>query len=164
MINPHRKILGSLVMAGRVLENQTLSRSIILATGCFDLLHRGHVQLLVRSKLATNNPSAAVLAVGINSDESIRELKGKRRPVCPLADRLYMLAAIECVDVVFYFNDLNAARAIRTIKPAIWIKGGDWKLSSLAPAERRAVKEVGAVIKILPRCGDWSTSGILKRL
>ena len=162
MINPHRKILGDIDSAKRALSDVRFN--IVLATGCFDLLHRGHVQLLVRSKLILENQYSTMLVVGVNSDESIRALKGKTRPVCPLEDRMYMVASLECVDVVFYFKEPNAARAIRSVSPKVWVKGGDWKLSSLAPAERRAIKEVGSKVEFVKRIGSWSTTGLLRRL
>lgn len=162
MINPQRKILGNLASAKRLLGD--IQMNVVLATGCFDLLHRGHVQLLVRAKLSLENEHSTMLVVAVNSDESIRSIKGKDRPVCPLSDRMYMVASLECVNAVFFFTDLTAAKAIRAARPKMWVKGGDWKLSELSQSERRAAKDVGAKIKIVPRIGEWSTTGLLRRL
>lgn len=131
-----------------------------LATGCFDYVHRGHVELLH----AARNAGRGDLIVGINSDESIRRLKGKKRPVCPLADRIYMLCNLSIVDGVFWFESDTIVDVIEALKPPVLVKGGDWTLKTMNQSEVRMAKKVGTKIVIVPRIGDWSTTGILKKL
>lgn len=108
-----------------------LARPLVFTNGVFDLLHRGHVTYLARARAL-----GAGLLVALNSDRSARRLeKGAERPLNPLADRLAVLAALECVDAVTWFDEDTPAALIETLRPEVLVKGGDW------PAE----KIVGAV-------------------
>lgn len=129
---------------------------IALATGCFDVLHCGHVELLERAAL--HGP----LFVGINTDESVRVLKGPSRPVNKLEDRAYVLSALECVRIVFPIE--SVADAIRSLRPSHWIKGGDYTLETLDKDEVAAANEVGAKIVLVPMVAGLSTTGILSKL
>jgi len=131
----------------------------VLTNGCFDVLHIGHIRLLRRAKMFGNR-----LVVAINTDESVRALKGPSRPIVPLAQRMEMLEAISCVDLVICFSEIDAAKVIRDYAPHCWIKGGDYTMETLNKDEVAAAKEVGAAIVILPRFGDYSTTGILERM
>lgn len=131
---------------------------IVLATGCFDIIHVGHVQLL--EKAATYGE----LHVGLNSDVAVRKLKGPTRPIHPYESRACVVAALESVTSVFEIDDVRVAGAIRWLKPAFWIKGGDYTLETLDQDEVTAAREVGAEIVLVPTIGGYSTSKILERL
>lgn len=153
----HAKILGDLASAAYFMGDY---RAFTLATGCMDLLHMGHVMMLKAARRVGKSP----LFVGVNSDASIRRLKGRNRPICPLADRMFMLAELTAVDGVFWFEDDTVVKVLETLRPRVWVKGGDWTLKTLNKAERRAAKKVGTKIIIVRRMGSWSTSSILKKI
>jgi rfaE bifunctional protein nucleotidyltransferase chain/domain len=136
-----------------------LGRKVILTNGCFDLLHAGHVRYLEAAKQYGD-----ILVVAVNSDESVRQLKGEGRPLRPLEDRLVTLAAMEAVDLAFPFDDLRIDKLLREIKPAVWIKGGDYTVETLDKGEVEAAKEVGCEIIILPLVQSLSTTEILERM
>jgi D-beta-D-heptose 7-phosphate kinase / D-beta-D-heptose 1-phosphate adenosyltransferase len=105
-------------------------KKIVFTNGCFDILHVGHVKYLQEAKSYGD-----VLIVGLNSDESVRELKGPTRPVNPEADRAYLLAALEAVDYVVIFSEETPYDLIRTIAPEILVKGGDYEGKTVVGAE-----------------------------
>lgn len=155
--NSQYKILdrGELVKAVNRKMNQ--GERIALATGCFDVLHVGHIELL---ETAADHGS---LFVGINSDEAVRSLKGFGRPVHNQMDRARMIAALRCVHVVFIIPNVTVVDAINTVMPQVWVKGGDWTPEKLHPQEVEAAKKVGAEIVIVPRLGHHSSTAILSK-
>lgn len=100
---------------------QKRGKKIVFTNGCFDLVHAGHVRLLMQAKRLGD-----VLVVGLNSDASVRRLKGRARPVLPLRDRIEVLAALRCVDFVIPFSEDTPRRLIEKVCPDVLIKGGDW--------------------------------------
>jgi D-beta-D-heptose 7-phosphate kinase/D-beta-D-heptose 1-phosphate adenosyltransferase len=132
-------------------------RRIVFTNGCFDLLHRGHVTYLSRAKELGD-----ILVVAVNSDTSVRALKGPERPITPLEDRLEVLAALSCVDLVVPFQELTPERAIEAASPDVVVKGGDYTREMLP--ETALVERLGGVVKILPYVDDRSTSGIIERI
>lgn len=136
-----------------------LSEGLVLTNGCFDLLHVSHIRLLQRAAMFGEE-----LVVAVNSDPSVRMLKGKGRPMVPLVERMEMLAALECVDFVTSFKDNNVANVIRHLRPHCWIKGGDYTMESLNKGEVQAARDVGAAIVILPKFGDYSTTELVRRM
>lgn len=131
---------------------------IVLTNGCFDLIHFGHVELLQKAKQKGN-----LLVVGLNSDQSVRELKGPARPLVPEEQRLAVVAALESVDFCFLFHEKRCDQAIRAVQPSVWVKGGDYTLATLDAGERAAAKEVGATIEIIPYATGHSTTDIIAR-
>ena len=111
-------------------------RRIVLANGCFDLIHVGHVRYL-RDSAASGN----LLVVALNSDASVRALKGPGRPLLPQAERAEILAAFECVDHITIFRERNVERILRALRPDIHAKGSDYSLESVP--ERDTVKACG---------------------
>lgn len=103
--------------------------TVVFTNGCFDLLHAGHVRLLRQAK-----SHGDFLVVGVNSDRSVRRLKGPGRPILPLKYRIEMLSALEPVDCVVSFSEDTPERLIRAIRPDVLIKGGDWKVRRIAGA------------------------------
>ena len=132
---------------------------LVFTNGCFDLLHAGHVRYLQQARGLGD-----ALAVGLNSDRSVRELKGERRPINPQDDRAEVLAALGCVDYVVIFDGKRATDVLRTVRPHLYAKGGDYTPDSLDPEERGALSAAGAEIKILPLVPGRSTTTVVERL
>lgn len=129
---------------------------LVVTNGCFDVLHVGHTRFLKKARMM-----GTCLVIGLNSDESVRQLKGDSRPIFPESERAEMLKALVWVDFVFIFNEKRATRFLRTIRPDIWAKGGDYTIDSLDQREKQAVIETGGKIEIIPLQSEWSTSKIL---
>ena len=134
-------------------------RKLVLTNGCFDLLHAGHVRYLQAARGLGD-----ALAVAINGDDSVRALKGEGRPLNTESDRAEIVAALACVDYVVIFPEVRVTRLIEKLRPAIYVKGGDYTSASLHPEERAALEKVGAEIRILPFEPGHSTSGLIERM
>lgn len=134
----------------------------ILVTGCFDVIHAGHIQLLEHARLLGDLGQETW--VGLNSDAAIRTLKGPTRPINTYRHRALVMSAILYVDYVFEIDDVRVDSAIRLIKPEIWLKGGDYTLDTLDKGEVEAAKEVGARIAIFRSEYDISTTKIVKQM
>jgi D-beta-D-heptose 7-phosphate kinase/D-beta-D-heptose 1-phosphate adenosyltransferase len=130
---------------------------IIFTNGCFDVLHRGHVECLQQAASLGD-----VLVVGINSDVTVRKLKGAERPVCPAEDRAALVAAIGCVDYVTIFEDDSPIHLIETVRPDIYVKGGDYDADTLP--ERLAVECYGGRVATVGYLQGRSTTGIVERI
>lgn len=130
---------------------------IVFTNGCFDILHRGHVTYLNQAKALGD-----VLIVGVNSDESVRQLKGNTRPVNTLADRMELLAALNCVDAIAPFNETTPCNLIQIVRPQVFVKGGDYTRETLPEAS--LVEELGGVVKILPFVSDRSTTQLIQQI
>ena len=152
-------ILSLEELAKRADEIRREKQKLVLTNGCFDLLHVGHVRYLEQARELGD-----FLAVAVNGDESVRALKGDGRPINPEADRAEVLGALASVDFVTIFHQLRATEVILAIRPAIYVKGGDYTPESLNSEELVALKRVGAEIKMVPLVPGKSTSGLLKRL
>jgi D-glycero-beta-D-manno-heptose 1-phosphate adenylyltransferase len=157
--NMKSKILDMDKLAARARELRTAGKRLVATNGCFDLLHVGHVHYLQAARALGD-----VLAVGLNGDRSVRELKGAGRPINNERDRAEVLAALECVDLVTIFPQLRAASFISASAPAVYVKGGDYTSETLNAEERAALKKIGAEIRILPFEKGYSTSLLLERL
>ena len=155
------KILNVERIAQELRMARMFNTPILLATGCFDILHRGHVQLLEDAR--DSFPGHPVW-VGLNSDRAVRELKGDGRPIHDFASRAVVMAALESVHHVFEIDDVRVDDAIRLIQPRVWIKGGSYTIDTLDKSEVAAAKEVGAKIEILPLLAGYSTTLIIERM
>ncbi|MGB8342662.1 MAG: adenylyltransferase/cytidyltransferase family protein [Chthoniobacterales bacterium] len=153
------KILTLAELTTRAEEIRANRRRLVLTNGCFDLLHVGHVRYLQQAAELGD-----VLVVAVNGDESVRSLKGCGRPLNSEEDRAEVLAALECVDFVVIFPEVRATRVIEALRPAIYVKGGDYTLESLDPEEVAALKKAGAEIKTLPLIPEKSTSRLIERM
>lgn len=138
---------------------RTQRRNLVATNGCFDILHAGHVTYLQAAAAQGD-----ILLVGLNSDASIRELKGPSRPVNPEADRALVLAALECVGAVTVFPDLRATRFLQLAQPDVYVKGGDLTLHQIPEEERLAVEQAGGRIQIMPLLPGRSTTLLLAKL
>ena len=133
-------------------------KAVVLTNGCFDLLHRGHLDYLERSA-----GLGAIFIVAVNSDESVRALKGPGRPRNCADDRAHALACLRFVDATFIFQGPRLAEEIRRLCPDIYTKAGDYTPETLDPSEREALQEVGAEIKIQPLVPGYSTTSLAGR-
>ncbi len=149
------KILGRMELGERVEKWRGAGERIVLANGNFDLLHVGHVRYLRGAK-----ELGGKLVVAINSDESVRELKGEGRPVMPAEERAEIVAALGDVDAVVIFPELDVRALIREIRPDIQAKGTDYTVDSVP--ERDAVAEYGGRVAIVGDAKDHSTSEIIR--
>ena len=125
--------------------------------GVFDLLHPGHVDLLVAARGAGD-----ALVVGVNSDESVRRLKGPMRPVRSEAERAFVLAAVECVDLVVIFAEDTPLELVNTLKPDVIVKGGDYTEATIVGANE--VKSWGGRVVVVPLTPGQSTTAIIRKL
>jgi D-beta-D-heptose 7-phosphate kinase / D-beta-D-heptose 1-phosphate adenosyltransferase len=132
-------------------------KRVVFTNGCFDILHRGHIAYLNQAKAMGD-----VLIVGLNSDESVRRLKGPERPINSLEDRAHVLAALSCIDHIVAFDDDTPVRLIERIRPDVFVKGGDYRPDMLP--ERETVESLGGVVHILPYVEDRSTTGIIEHI
>ena len=134
-------------------------RRLVFTNGCFDLLHAGHVRYLAEARALGD-----ALVVALNSDDSVRQLKGPSRPVNVEEDRAEILKALRSVDAVCVFHEPRVTRLIEAIRPHVYAKGGDYTVESLNPEERGALERVGAKIEILGLVAGRSTTATLKRV
>lgn len=160
MSAPHPAKLLTLAQARRWAAAARRHGQLIVATnGCFDLLHYGHVAYLQRAKRLGDR-----LIIGLNSDKSMRELKGPTRPLVPERQRAAVLAALECVDAVVIFRDRQALRFIETVRPQLYAKGGDYRPETLDADERGLLAALGTKIRIVPFIPGFSTTSLLKKI
>jgi rfaE bifunctional protein nucleotidyltransferase chain/domain len=154
-----RKIIDIDELAGRAKQLRANGEKLVVTNGCFDLLHVGHVRYLQAARALGD-----ALAVGLNSDRSVRELKGAGRPINNERDRAEVLAALACVDFVTIFDDKRATGLLEKVAPAVYAKGGDYTAATLDADERAVLEKVGAEIRIIPFEPGYSTSGLLEKL
>lgn len=132
--------------------------NIVAVTGCFDILHIGHIKLIQFAK------EYGKVIIGINSDKAIRLLKGENRPVNNQEDRKEVLESIKKVYKVFIVDDTNMVEFLKLHKPNTWIKGADYQLDTLNQEERKVVESYGGKIIFAPLIQGKSTTKILHRL
>ena len=140
-------------------EMRESSRRLVFTNGVFDLLHVGHVRYLHAARALGD-----AILVAINGDESVRALKGAGRPLNPARDRAEVIAALECVDHVVIFPEVRATQLLEIVRPAIYVKGGDYTAATLHGEERSALERIGTEIRILPFEAGHSTSGLLEKM
>jgi rfaE bifunctional protein nucleotidyltransferase chain/domain len=139
-------------------EYAAAGKKLVLTNGCFDLLHTGHVRYLQQARECGD-----ALLVAVNSDASVRELKGPTRPLNGELDRAEVLAALRCVDHVAIFTGKRVTEVISKLRPSIYAKGGDYTVETLDPGERAALEEVGAEIRLLQLVPGRSTTSRLQK-
>src|SRR5712675_2764039 len=131
------KIVELEELSDRCEKLRAAGKKIVATNGCFDLLHVGHVRYLCAARALGD-----ALIVGINGDQSVRELKGAGRPVNSENDRAEIVAALECVDLVTIFPEMRATRFLELASPDVYVKGGDYKQDTLNADERQALQKV----------------------
>ena len=132
---------------------------VVATNGCFDLLHFGHVSYLQRARKLGD-----LLVVGLNGDQSVRQLKGAHRPLAPQKQRAAVLAALACVDAVVIFPQVRAHRFLATVRPDIYVKGGDYRPETLVGRERAVLTAIGSKIRILPFVKGFSTTRLIQKI
>jgi rfaE bifunctional protein nucleotidyltransferase chain/domain len=140
-------------------RGQYAGKTIVFTNGCFDLLHVGHVRYLAAAKRLGD-----ILIVGLNSDASVRALKGSGRPLNSEQDRAEVIAALEAVDHVIIFDETRVSHLLRELRPHLYTKGGDYTVDSLDPEEVAVLKDINARIEILPWVPGKSTSKLLQTI
>ena len=149
------KITAPADLAGRI---ALLPRPLVFTNGCFDILHRGHVTYLAQARSL-----GAALIVAANSDASVKRLgKGDERPVNPLADRMALLAALECVTLVTWFDEDTPLERILDCRPDVLVKGGDWPLEKIVGY--REVSAWGGSVHSIPFIHERSTTALMEKI
>ncbi len=141
----------------KLLKEKNNNKRIVFTNGCFDLIHKGHITLLKKAK-----NEGDILVVAVNSDESVRKLKGEGRPMFPAYERAEILASFQMVDFVTIFNEETPYKIILQLKPDILVKGGDWGKDQVVG--RDIVEENGGKVVIIPQVKDHSTSKIIEKI
>jgi len=132
-------------------------KKVVLTNGCFDLLHRGHLHLLREAK-----KQGDLLVVALNSDSSVKTIKGADRPVLPESERAELIAALEMVDYVTAFDEADPYKLIKELKPDVLVKGGDWPKNEIVGAD--IVEEHGGKVAVIPYLKGYSTTQIIERM
>ncbi len=142
----------------KIIENaKKEGKKIVFTNGCFDIIHAGHVDYLEKAKALGD-----FLVVGINSDDSIRRIKGKCRPIITQEYRKRVVEALKPVDLVVVFDEDTPERLIKEIKPDVLVKGGDWKIENIVGAD--FVKSYGGEVKTIDFVYDISTTKIIEKI
>jgi D-beta-D-heptose 7-phosphate kinase/D-beta-D-heptose 1-phosphate adenosyltransferase len=153
----HPKIVSRETLAQEVLAWQQAGDTVVFTNGCFDLMHHGHIRLLQQAAALGNK-----LIVGLNSDDSVRRLKGPSRPVLAHKDRATVLAALECVDRVVIFAEDTPKEVLEKIQPDILVKGGDYRVDEVVG--RDIVQQSGGRVEIVPIVDKISTSDLIRSI
>ena len=150
VLNVHEAILRF----GRAKGN---GRRVVFTNGCFDLLHPGHIETLEKARNLGD-----ALVVGVNSDRSVREMKGAGRPIVPERERAEVLAALECVDAVVIFDEPTPREIVAALLPDVLVKGGDWASDRIIGREE--VEAAGGRVVSVPVVAGYSTSAMLEKI
>jgi D-beta-D-heptose 7-phosphate kinase/D-beta-D-heptose 1-phosphate adenosyltransferase len=154
MTDPAAKILTRDALYARF--GRPRAGTVVFTNGCFDVLHRGHVEYLAQARAMGD-----ALVVGLNADDSVRRLKGPSRPVNPEDDRAFVLAGLEAVDAVVLFGEDTPRDLIAGLLPDVLVKGGDYRPEDIVGA--REVEEAGGRVVVAPLVPGRSTTSILER-
>ena len=130
---------------------------LVFTNGCFDIIHRGHVEYLNQAKSLGKS-----LIIGLNSDASVRKLKGEGRPINTQTDRAYVLSNLKCVDAVIIFKEDTPYNLIKAVKPDFLVKGGDWKEEQIVGSD--IVKNYGGKVYSLKYVNSYSTTNIINKI
>lgn len=158
----HKSILAKIFSSVSDLQKQTISwqaegDKIVFTNGCFDLLHRGHVDYLAQAADSGNR-----LIIGVNTDASVRKLKGSARPIQDEYSRLQILASLQCVDAVILFDEDTPYELIKAIGPDVLVKGSDYKPENIVGHD--VVTAKGGEVKTIDFLPGFSTSAIEKKI
>ena len=157
LVNPKLLTLAEAIAWRERLRAQ--GKKAVLTNGVFDLLHTGHLHYLQEARRLGD-----ALLIAINSDESVRLLKGPTRPVQNEQERAYALAALECVSAMFIFRAKRLDAEIRALRPDVYTKAGDYTLEKLDPDERKALEQTDAKIVFMPFLPGFSTTALIAKI
>jgi len=150
-------ILDHQQLKSRIEKFKQENKSIVFTNGCFDILHTGHVTYLAKAKELGD-----VFIVAVNSDASVRRLKGNHRPINKLEDRMFLLASLCFTDIVTFFEEDTPIEILKIIHPNIHVKGGDYKKDNLP--EKTIIESYGGKIVLIPFVEGYSTTKIITKL
>lgn len=150
----HNKIMDKAALLRYCRSQQVKGRRLVFTNGCFDILHHGHIDLLAKAA-----DEGEVLIVGVNTDASVRRLKGAERPVNSEQDRVLQLASLLCVDAVCLFDEDTPLDLIQSVAPDVLVKGGDYTLDTIVGAAE--VQAKGGKVAIIPFVSGYSTSALI---
>src|SRR5512133_4346465 len=153
------KIVELKDLSDRCEKLRSIGKKIVATNGCFDLLHVGHVRYLQAARALGD-----LLVVGLNGDGSVHELKGAGRPITNQTDRAEILSALACVDLVTIFPEIRATKFLAAVRPAVYVRGGDYSKGTLDQEERAMLKEIGAAMRLIPFERGHSTSRLIDRI
>ena len=158
----HLKKLNHKIYSLTELENQVntwkqAGEEVVFTNGCFDIIHKGHIEVLARTADLGNK-----LIVGLNSDSSIQKLKGKNRPIIDEQSRAFLLAALSFVDAIVLFSEETPINLISTLKPDILAKGGDYEISTIVG--HKVVQENGGQVVLVPFVNGFSSTTIIDKI
>lgn len=152
-----KKIVSFSKVKALALRLRAKGKRIVFTNGCFDILHAGHVKYLEKAKSLGD-----VLMLGLNSDCSVKKIKGPSRPVVSQKDRAVVIASLGFVDYVTIFGDITPLTLIKMVKPHILVKGADWKVGNIVGAD--FVKSYGGRVVTIPLVKGRSTTGLISRI
>ena len=153
----HNKIKNARELLPLLAILRAAGKKIVFTNGCFDIIHTGHARYLAKAKTFGD-----VLVVAVNSDSSVRLIKGEKRPINPEADRMEILAALESVDFVTLFDEPDPYRIISEIQPDVLVKGGDWQIEKIIG--RDIVEARGGRVISVGYIEGASTTGIIEKI
>ena len=157
-MNSKRKIITGLTPLKRIVSHlRRQGKTIAFTNGCFDILHLGHVRYLESAKKPNR-----ILIVAINSDSSVRRIKGRKRPIISQNQRAGVIAALHCVDYVTIFSQATPYRLIKALEPDVLIKGADWKTRDVVGSD--VVRSYGGKVELIKYLNGFSTTNILKSI
>lgn len=157
-MEPHRPKIKTLQEAKEELNRlKAAGKRIVFTNGCFDILHPGHTRYLSSARELGDH-----LIVAVNSDRSVKAVKGPKRPILPAKARAELLAALSCVDMVIIFDEENPLEVIRYLGPDVLVKGGDWSQEEIIGAD--VVKDAGGEVSRIPFVTGYSTSAIIDKI
>jgi len=157
-MEPYRLKIKTLEEANAELKRlKANGEKIVFTNGCFDLLHPGHTRYLSAARKVGDH-----LIVAVNSDSSVRTIKGPQRPILPQEARAELLAALTFVDTVIIFDEDNPLKVIQYLLPDVLVKGGDWSEKEIIGSD--VVKDAGGVVRRIPFVTDYSTSAIIDKI
>ena len=151
------KIQNSKKLAKIFKRLRSKGKRIVFTNGCFDILHVGHVEYLSRAKRLGD-----ILVVGLNSDSSVKKIKGEDRPINKEKDRAKVLASLYFVDYVTIFVEPTPEKLIKELRPNILVKGGDWKIKDIVGGD--FVKAKGGKVRNIPFVKGYSTTSLIKKI
>lgn len=157
MAQANSKIFSSKVLTKKLALLRKRRKKIVFTNGCFDLLHIGHLSLLKQAKRLGD-----ILIVALNTDSSVKRLKGDKRPIVPLKERLEMMSSLEGIDFVTFFAEKTPLKVIRMLKPDVLVKGGDYKNQVVVGADE--VERNGGRVVIVPLVKGKSSTHLLTKI
>jgi rfaE bifunctional protein nucleotidyltransferase chain/domain len=144
-------------LADLIQQRKEAGQKVVFTNGCFDLIHTGHTRYLEQARVAGD-----CLIIGVNSDESVSRLKGDKRPIVTLNERMEVLAGLHFVDYLISFNELDPYNLIKVLRPSMLVKGGDWPLEDIIGKD--IVEADGGSVFTIPEIRGQSTTRIINKI